>query len=301
METITIKLSQVVRNEKQPRREFNEQTITELSESIKKEGLLSPITVRRVSRDTLSEQENIFEIIQGERRYRASQQAGLLKIPVIIRELSEEDAFHLSVIENIQREDLTPIEEAKAFQKYIELGYKHDQIAEKVSKSRTYVSSRLRLLKLMPCIQDWISDGKITEGHAKQLLAADSDTCRIMDVSWWLHGTEDSFVYFQRLFMSAFKDRKKITVGNVKHFKERFKYLLISNELLWLTFQALPSYISDDERLKNFALTCVTFSIELGSNYSKFTIEDVNSMFNYAVNHKEADVKYWEIYKAMEE
>ncbi|MCC2250371.1 ParB/RepB/Spo0J family partition protein [Virgibacillus sp. AGTR] len=294
MNVTKVKLSQIIANKDQPRKDFNQESIKELAESIGKEGLLSPITVRKVSRDT-------FEIVQGERRYRAAQVAGLTDIDAIIRELSDEDAFHLAVIENIQREQLTAIEEARAFQKYVELGYKHEQIAEKVSKSRTYVSSRLRLLKLLPGIQDWIAEGKISEGHAKQLLAANNEVCRIMEVCRFVHGTEDSYIYFQRLFMSAFKDIEKISVGDVKHFKDRFKYLLVRSELYWLTFQALPDSLKDDERIRKFALYSISLVIELGSDLSKFTYEDVKAMFEYAIEHKSKDTKLWEIYKAMEE
>src|SRR5699024_10162034 len=163
MKIYSINLSKVKRNENQPRKHFDEDSIKELSESIKKDGLMQPITVREVSRDT-------FEIVQGERRYRACKLADLSEMTAIIKELDDEEAFHLSVIENIQREDMTAIEEALAFQKYVEMGYTHKEIAEKISKGRTYVTQRLRLLKLIPEVHDMIAIGVIQEGHAKQLL-----------------------------------------------------------------------------------------------------------------------------------
>src|SRR5699024_1407315 len=154
-----IELGKIGGNDQQPRKHFDETAIKELSKSIKKEGLIQPIMVREVSRDT-------FEIIHGERRYRAAKLAGLKEIPAYVREMTDDEAFHLAVIENIQREELTAVEEAQAFQRYVEMGYTHAQIAEKVSKSRTYVSSSLRLLKLNGRILAWINDGKLSEGHA---------------------------------------------------------------------------------------------------------------------------------------
>lgn len=162
-----IKLTEMVINYNQPRKYFDEEKLNELALSIVADELQEPILVRPM-------EGGKYEIVQGERRYRAHQLAGLNEIEVKIKELNDENAFHLSVIENIQREQLTPIEEAHAFMKYVEMGYTHEQIAEKVSKSRTYVTSRLRLLKLVPYIHDWIAKGILSDGHAKQILKMES-------------------------------------------------------------------------------------------------------------------------------
>src|SRR5690606_776554 len=150
-----------------------------------------PILVRPIK-------DKQYEIVQGERRFRAHQLNGMEEIEVKIRELNDEDAFHLAVIENIQREQLTPIEEAQAYLKYVEMGYTHEQIAHKVSKSRTHVTTRLRLLKLLPFIQDWIAEGVLSEGHAKQILKMESVINR-----FWRNVTyfsESPFEKFQRKF-----------------------------------------------------------------------------------------------------
>ncbi|MET3210803.1 UNVERIFIED_CONTAM: ParB/RepB/Spo0J family partition protein [Paenibacillus sp. PvR008] len=138
---IDIPMSNIQPNPNQPRKQFDEESLRELADSIVADGLQSPILVRRVGEG--------YEIVQGERRYRAHVLAGLSSIRAEIRDLSDTEAFHLAVIENIQREQLTDIEEAHAFQNYVELGYTHEQVAEKVKKSRTYVTSKLRLLKLI--------------------------------------------------------------------------------------------------------------------------------------------------------
>lgn len=228
MEVTTISLSKIKRSDKQPRKYFDEGSIKELSESIKKDGLMQPITVRKVSRDT-------FEIVQGERRYRACKLAGLSEIPAIIKELDDEEAFHLSVIENIQREDMTPIEEAKAFQEYVEMGYTHAEIAKKVSKSRTYVTSSLRLLKLNGRILGWINDGKLSEGHAKQILRMESIVDRLFGENSIAIGTP--FEYIQDRFCHEFwmdldEDKKSISVKEIIEWGDRWHYSLINSVVL---------------------------------------------------------------------
>lgn len=206
-------LDQIIRNESQPRTVFDDSSIAELAESIKKDGLQSPIMVRPVN--------GKYEIVQGERRYRAAQVAGLSEIDAFIKELTDDDAFHLALIENIQREQLSPIEEANAFKRYVEMGYTHEEIAKKVSKSRTYVTSRLRLLKLIPEIQDMIAEGKISEGHAKQILKLRND----------LPGSEQNerpFQVAQELFVHQFKDADKISVNDVKSWGELLTRRLIT-------------------------------------------------------------------------
>lgn len=195
-----LKISEIVPNPDQPRKHFDEQSLNELAESIVSDGLQEPILVRP--------KDGKYEIVQGERRYRAHLIASLDTVQAKIKEVNDEDAFHLAVIENIQREQLTPIEEARAFQRYIELGYTHENIAKKVSKSRTYVTSRLRLLKLIPEIQDWIAECRISEGHAKQILKLKNELPAAED-------NEKPFIAAQEQFIFEFKNSEKISVNDV--------------------------------------------------------------------------------------
>lgn len=202
----TIKLTEIVANPNQPRKHFDEQALQELADSIKSDGLQEPILVRPKG--------DKYEIVQGERRYRAHKLAGLETIQAKVKEVDDEDAFHLAVIENIQREQLTPIEEARAFQKYVEMGYTHEEIAKKVSKSRTYVTSRLRLLNLIPEIQDMIAEGRISEGHAKQLL-------KLRNL---FPSNNEPFKFGQELFVRDFSSVEKISVKDVQEFSRKIEH-----------------------------------------------------------------------------
>ncbi len=158
-------LDQIQRGKYQPRRDMNPDTLQELAESIRAQGIIQPIVVRRLS------DQNKYEIIAGERRWRASQLAGLSEIPVIIRELPDEAAMAMALIENIQRESLNPIEEAFAFQKLIdEFEMTHQQIAEAIGKSRTSITNSLRLLSLHEEVKSWLETGQLEMGHARALL-----------------------------------------------------------------------------------------------------------------------------------
>ncbi len=151
----------------QPRREIPPESLTELSESIRRHGIMQPIVVR-----ALADQPDRYEIIAGERRWRAAQQAGLTDIPAIIRELSDELAIALALIENIQREDLSPIEQAIALQRFHdEFGLSHQEIADAVGKARATVSNLLRLLSLHPEVKTMMEHGDLDMGHARALLA----------------------------------------------------------------------------------------------------------------------------------
>lgn len=150
----------------QPRGKFDEKTIAELAQSIKEAGILQPIIV-------VPENDH-YRIIVGERRWRASQKAGLKKVPVLIRHIPKEQQLEISLVENLQREELNPIEIASAYEKLIqELGYTQQQVAEKVGKDRTSITNFLRLLKLPEEIQKYLKDGQISTGHAKALLAVE--------------------------------------------------------------------------------------------------------------------------------
>lgn len=161
-ETI-LKLREIEPNRKQPRKMFNEDALEELSESIRQHGIIQPLIVKK--------RDKYYEIIAGERRWRAAKIAGLTEVPVIIKDYTDEEIMEVALIENIQREDLNPIEEAKAYQNLIkEYNLKQDEVAEKVSKSRTAITNSMRLLKLDSRVQDMIIDERISSGHARALL-----------------------------------------------------------------------------------------------------------------------------------
>ena len=162
-EPVTVRISEVEPNRQQPRKAFDEEKLEELSASIKTYGLLSPILVQK--------RDGYYEIIAGERRWRAALKAGLKEIPVIIRDYSEKEILELSLIENIQREDLNPIEEAKAYKRLMdEFDMGQAEVAERVSKSRSAVANSVRLLKLGDPAQQMLVDGQISMGHARALL-----------------------------------------------------------------------------------------------------------------------------------
>jgi len=158
-----VKITKVEPNREQPRKNFDEDALLELAESIKQFGLLQPILVQ--------DRKDYYEIIAGERRWRAAKLAGLKEVPVIIKNLTEQEIVEIALIENIQREDLNPIEEALAYKKLLEeFNLKQDEVAERVSKSRTAVTNSMRLLKLSDDVQAMIIDEMITTGHARALL-----------------------------------------------------------------------------------------------------------------------------------
>src|ERR1700761_9642237 len=168
-----IKISQIEVNPFQPRTEFDEQALRELSDSIKLQGLIQPITVRRVNAHS-------YQLISGERRLRASKLAGLTSIPAYVRTANDQQMLEMALIENIQRENLNAIEVALSFQRMIdECNLKQEELGERVSKNRSTVTNYLRLLKLPPTIQASIRDGQITMGHAKALITVDDPTKQI--------------------------------------------------------------------------------------------------------------------------
>ena len=161
-----VKINMVEPNREQPRKNFEEDSLLELSDSIKQFGVLQPLLVRK--------RNDYYEIIAGERRWRAAKLAGVKEVPVIIKDYSEQEVVEIALIENIQRENLNPIEEAMAFKKLLtEFKLKQDEVAERVSKSRTAVTNSMRLLKLNEKVQQMIIDDMISTGHARALLAID--------------------------------------------------------------------------------------------------------------------------------
>ena len=163
-----IELSKISVNPNQPRREFDPVALQELADSIAEIGIIQPITLRQLSEDS-------YQIIAGERRYRASIQAGLKSIPAYIRTADDENVMEMALIENIQREDLNPIEEAQAYKRLLtEFHLKQDEVAERVSKSRAAVTNSIRLLKLNEDVQRMVVDEMISTGHARALLAVEN-------------------------------------------------------------------------------------------------------------------------------
>ena len=158
-----VNITKIEPNREQPRRNFDEEALEELAESIRQFGLLQPIPVH--------DKKTYYEIVAGERRWRAAKKAGLKEIPVIIKKLTEQEIVEISLIENIQRENLNPIEEAQAYKRLLtEFNLKQEEVAERVSKSRTAVTNSMRLLKLSDSVQQMVIDNMITTGHARALI-----------------------------------------------------------------------------------------------------------------------------------
>lgn len=161
---IKLNVNQIEPNREQPRKRFDEQALEELADSIRQFGILQPLIVQ--------EKDNYYEIIAGERRWRAAKLAGLKEIPVVIRKMSEQEIVEISLIENIQRENLNPIEEAAAYKRLLgEFHLTQEEIAERVAKSRTAVTNSMRLLKLDAKVQQMVIDEMLSTGHARALLA----------------------------------------------------------------------------------------------------------------------------------
>lgn len=166
--TVTLKISEIEPNKDQPRTDFDDKALSELAESIALHGVLQPLLVRPLVYGG-------YQIVAGERRYRASRMAGLSEVPVVIRELDDKETMELALIENLQRENLTPIEEAKGYKTLMDTyGFTQEQVSSSVGKSRSAVANSLRLLNLPEEIIELISQGKITGGHARALLSLEN-------------------------------------------------------------------------------------------------------------------------------
>ncbi len=161
---VKLGINQIEPNREQPRKKFDEESLEELADSIRQFGVLQPLIVQ--------ERKDYYEIIAGERRWRAAKLAGLKELPVIIKKMSDQEIVEISLIENIQRENLNPIEEAAAYKRLLtEFHLKQEEVAERVAKSRTAVTNSMRLLKLDERVQQMVIDGMLTTGHARALLA----------------------------------------------------------------------------------------------------------------------------------
>ena len=187
VEGILVNINKVEPNREQPRKNFDEDALLELAESIKQFGVLQPLLVQQ--------KDDYYEIIAGERRWRAAKLANLKEVPVIIKKLTEQEVVEISLIENIQRENLNPIEEAIAYKRLLtEFNLKQDEVAERVSKSRTAVTNSMRLLKLNEKVQQMVIDDMISTGHARALLG--------------LNDLEKQYTVAQQIFDEKLKNQK---------------------------------------------------------------------------------------------
>ncbi len=207
-ETI-VKISQIEPNRNQPRKNFDEDALQELADSIKQYGIIQPLVVQKKGK--------LYEIIAGERRWRAARLAKLKEIPVIIKEYTAQEIMEIALIENIQREDLNPIEEAQAYKRLIdEYKLKQDEVAERVSKSRTAITNSIRLLKLCDKVQEMLIEELISSGHARALLAIDDEevqyniAVKIMDEKLSVRETE-------KLVKTILNPKKEKTVEKVEN------------------------------------------------------------------------------------
>lgn len=246
--TVMVRITQVEPNRTQPRRNFDEDTLHELADSIKQFGLLQPILVQ--DRDTF------YEIIAGERRWRAAKMAGLKEVPVIIRDYSAQEIVEISLIENIQREDLNPIEEAQAYKRLItEFKLKQDEIAERVSKSRVAVTNSMRLLKLGEKVQQMVIDGMLSTGHARALISIEDQELQYQ-IAQRVFDEKLSVREVERLVKNLGKEKKDKT-------KER-------DEALEVIYRSL------EERMKQTLGTKVAISSK-GKKGGKVEIEFYNN------------------------
>jgi len=205
-----IGINEIEPNKDQPRKVFDEDALQELADSIKQYGIIQPLVVQK--------KDNLYEIIAGERRWRAARLAGLKKVPVIIREYTEQEIAEISLIENIQRENLNPIEEAMAYQRLIqEFELKQDEVAERVSKSRTAITNSMRLLKLDVRVQQMLIDDMISSGHGRTLLAIEDGeqqytlATKIMDEKLSVRETEK---LVKKILKSKEEEEKKNPVSS---------------------------------------------------------------------------------------
>ncbi|MBI3628428.1 MAG: ParB/RepB/Spo0J family partition protein, partial [Candidatus Rokubacteria bacterium] len=188
---IEVPLDRVEVNPNQPRKAFDSSALSDLAASIKSSGIIQPVIVRR--------QGAGFQLIAGERRWRAARQAGLERIPAIVREVTDAESLELALVENLLREDLNPIEEAEAYQKLLaQFGWTQEELAQRVARDRSSIANCLRLLRLPAPIQDDLRAGRLTMGHARALLSlsSEADQMKLRDEilahSWSVRATEDS-------------------------------------------------------------------------------------------------------------
>ncbi len=239
-----VDINMVEPNRDQPRKNFDENALLELAESIKQYGLLQPILVQ--------DRKTYYEIIAGERRWRAAKLAGLKKVPVIIRNLTEQEIVEISLIENIQREDLNPIEEALAYKKLLtEFNLKQEEVAERVSKSRTAVTNSMRLLKLCDDVQKMVVEDKLSTGHARAILS--------------IEDPEEQFTLAKKIYdeKMSVRDVEKY----IKNMNKPVKPKKEENKSLSVIYQDV------EDKLKSSLGTKVSVSSKDGNGSGKIEIE----------------------------
>lgn len=215
METIrNISINQIEPNPKQPRKHFDDNSLNELADSIKVKGLLEPILIRPFG--------DKFQIICGERRWRACRLAGVDTIRSIVKECTDDEAFEISLTENVQRDNLNPIEEALAYKAMIDQGYTQEEIANSVHKGRSYIAHKLRLLDLPANVQKFVSRDTLTEGHARQLLRLK----KIFDID----ATDANAWKEMALEIGERAVRKKLTVADVRQEIDKWKEFIDRKE-----------------------------------------------------------------------
>ena len=240
-----VKITMVEPNREQPRKNFDEDALQELADSIKQFGLLQPILVQ--------DRKTYYEIIAGERRWRAAKLAGLKEVPVIIRDYTDQEIVEISLIENIQREDLNPIEEAQAYKKLLtEYNLKQDEVAERVSKSRTAVTNSMRLLKLCDEVQQMIIDDMISTGHARALIS--------------IEDPEQQYMIAQRVFDEKLSVREVEKLVKDLNKPQKPKKEIIEDKSLDIIYQDI------EEKLKQSLGTKVSISSK-GNGAGKLEIE----------------------------
>jgi len=243
-----VKITAVEPNRKQPRKNFDEDSLQELSDSIKQVGLIQPILVQ--------DRKDHYEIIAGERRWRAAKMAGLKEVPVIIRDYTEQEIMEISLIENIQREDLNPIEEAQAYKRLLtEFNLKQDEVAERVSKSRTAVTNSMRLLKLTDKVQQMVIDEMISTGHARAILG--------------IEDPEEQYEVAQRIFDEKLSVREVEKLVKNRHKPEKPKKKLNDDVTMQVIYQDI------EDKLKQRLSTKVTVTSK-GEGSGKIEIEFYN-------------------------
>ena len=225
-----VKLSLVEPNRDQPRKKFSEESLRAISESIRQYGIIQPLIVQ--------DKNGYYEIIAGERRWRAAKLAGLKEIPIIIRDISQQEVMEISLIENIQRENLNPIEEALAYKRLLEeFNLKQEEVAKRVSKSRTAVTNSMRLLKLTEDVQQMVIDEKLTMGHARCLIAIEDPdlqkqiALQVIDKNLSVRDTEKLMKKLQKQKESAEEEQKKTAEDSAltavyEHIAEQMKTIL---------------------------------------------------------------------------
>ena len=240
-----VKITMVEPNREQPRKNFDEDALLELAESIKQFGLLQPILVQ--------DRKTYYEIIAGERRWRAAKMAGLKEVPVIIRDLTDQEIVEISLIENIQREDLNPIEEAQAYKRLLnEFSLKQDEVAERVSKSRTAVTNSMRLLKLCDEVQQMIIDDMISTGHARALIS--------------IEDPEQQYIIAQKIFDEKLNVRDVEKLVKDLNKPQKVKKAVPEDKNLEIIYQDM------EEKLKQALSTKVAISSK-GGGSGKLEIE----------------------------